>query len=204
MAEYAEVTNGVCTNVIIVDASHVATIPGTWIDITDEAGVGIGWSWDGSTWTAPAVVVPQPSDDELKAAAMDLANKIALRETVAAKIDALPDAEKATLAFLYDQWSGDGVAYKTGNIVRVGDAPYRVLQDHMSQADWTPATAASLFTPLRVVSVTAPDEWVLPTGGHDAYNTGDHVTFESMVYESLIDANVWSPVDYPAGWRLVS
>lgn len=43
-------------------------------------------------------------------------------------------------------------------------------------------------------------EWVQPTGGHDAYNTGDRVTFEGAVYTSAIDGNVWSPTDYPAGW----
>lgn len=45
------------------------------------------------------------------------------------------------------------------------------------------------------------DEWVQPTGGHDAYNIGDQVTFEESTYESLINANVWSPTGYPAGWE---
>lgn len=48
-----------------------------------------------------------------------------------------------------------------------------------------------------------PPEWVQPTGSHDAYNTGDLVTFEGQVYRSLIDGNVWSPTAYPAGWELV-
>lgn len=38
---------------------------------------------------------------------------------------------------------------------------------------------------------------------HDAYNTGDRMTFEGAVYESLIDANVHSPAAYPAGWQLI-
>ena len=45
------------------------------------------------------------------------------------------------------------------------------------------------------------DEWVQPTGAQDAYNTGDCVTFEGNQYESLIDANVWSPSVYPQGWQ---
>jgi hypothetical protein len=49
----------------------------------------------------------------------------------------------------------------------------------------------------------SPPEWVQPTGAHDAYQTGDRVTFEGQVYESLIDANVWSPAVYPAGWQLI-
>jgi hypothetical protein len=46
-------------------------------------------------------------------------------------------------------------------------------------------------------------EWVAPTGSHDAYMIADKVTFEGAVYESVIDANTWSPIDYPAGWELV-
>ena len=51
--------------------------------------------------------------------------------------------------------------------------------------------------------VTEPEysEWVQPTGAHDANNTGDKVIFEGHLWESLIDANVWSPTVYPAGWR---
>lgn len=43
--------------------------------------------------------------------------------------------------------------------------------------------------------------WVQPTGAHDAYNIGDKVIFNGHLWESLINANVWSPTVYPAGWR---
>lgn len=46
-------------------------------------------------------------------------------------------------------------------------------------------------------------EWTQPLGAHDAYKTGDRVTFEGKVYESTIDGNVWSPAVYPAGWTEV-
>ena len=45
-------------------------------------------------------------------------------------------------------------------------------------------------------------EWVQPTGAHDAYSTGDKVTFNGKHYTSLIDGNVWSPDTYPAGWEV--
>lgn len=138
----------------------------------------------------------------VKAQAEKRAAEIVLKEQIAAKIDDMPDEDKATLAYLYDEWAV-GQAYAIGDIVRVDDIPYRVLQAHTSQADWTPATAASLYTPLRQTQGAAPDEWVAPTGAHDAYQTGDRVTFNGSVYESLIDANVYSPTAYPAGWQLV-
>jgi len=48
-----------------------------------------------------------------------------------------------------------------------------------------------------------PAEWRQPLGSTDAYNKGDRVTFQGEVYESVIDANVWSPSGYPQGWKLV-
>ena len=38
----------------------------------------------------------------------------------------------------------------------------------------------------------------------DAYSVGDRVTFEGAVWESVIDANVWSPTAYPAGWKALA
>jgi hypothetical protein len=49
----------------------------------------------------------------------------------------------------------------------------------------------------------APDPFVQPTGAADAYSVGDRVTFEGAVWESVIDANTWSPAAYPAGWKKV-
>jgi len=48
---------------------------------------------------------------------------------------------------------------------------------------------------------TTPDPFVQPTGAADAYSVGDRVTFEGAVWESVMDANVWSPTAYPAGWK---
>lgn len=54
----------------------------------------------------------------------------------------------------------------------------------------------------EVVSEGYP-AWVQPTGAHDAYALGDRVSFEGANYESVINANVWSPATYPAGWKAI-
>lgn len=46
-------------------------------------------------------------------------------------------------------------------------------------------------------------EYVPPTGAHNAYNTGDKITFEGKKYECLINGCVWNPHDYPQGWKLI-
>lgn len=98
-----------------------------------------------------------------------------------------------------------GKAYKTKEVFAygenaVGDAQlYQVLQDHTSAAEWTPDTANSLYKAIGVSESGYP-EWVQPLGASDAYNTGDIVSYNGTLYKSTINGNVWSPVDYPAGW----
>ena len=45
--------------------------------------------------------------------------------------------------------------------------------------------------------------FVKPEGAHDAYQKGAGITFNGEKYESLIDNNVWSPDEYPQGWKEV-
>ncbi len=61
-------------------------------------------------------------------------------------------------------------------------------------------------TPALYVAIGLDDSgypvWSQPTGAHDAYNTGDIVTYNGTLYQSLIDGNVNSPEAYPAGWAV--
>ena len=46
-------------------------------------------------------------------------------------------------------------------------------------------------------------EYVQPTGAHDAYNTGDKVTYNGKKYVCKMDGCVWSPDVYPQAWEEV-
>ena len=46
-------------------------------------------------------------------------------------------------------------------------------------------------------------EYVKPTGGHDAHMKGYKTTYKGKKFISLIDNNVWTPDEYPAGWEEV-
>ena len=98
-----------------------------------------------------------------------------------------------------------GKPYKTKDVFRYGENSvgdpqlYQVLQDHASSAEWKPDTATSLYKAIGVTSGGYP-EWVQPLGASDAYNTGDIVSYNGTLYKSVIDANVWAPDAYPAGW----
>lgn len=100
-----------------------------------------------------------------------------------------------------------GKSYKANEMFtygtnEVGDPQlYRVVSHHTSQADWTPNSTPALYTPIGLTDEGYPI-WSKPTGGHDAYNIGDIVDYNGKLYKSLIDGNVYSPDEYPAGWEV--
>ena len=124
--------------------------------------------------------------------------RLSVQKRALAKLD---DATALDVLALFPAWQTDR-AYATDERIRYGEKLYRVVQAHTSQADWTPDHTPALWT-----EVAAPGEipvWKQPTGAQDAYNMGDRVRYpdkDGAVYESLIDANVYSPEAYPAGWR---
>jgi hypothetical protein len=99
-------------------------------------------------------------------------------------------------------------AYKTGEMFTwgentVGDPQlYRVAQDHTSSEVWLPSTTPALYTPIGLTDSGYPI-WSQPTGAHDAYNTGDIVDYNGILYKSLINGNTYSPEAYPTGWEIV-
>ena len=109
----------------------------------------------------------------------------------------LTDEDALQAVELFPQWA-TGHAYAVDERLQYKNVLYRVVQAHTSQADWTPDITPALFV---VVSLDEWPEFVQPTGAHDAYKKGDKVTFEGKHYISLIDANVYSPAAYPAGWK---
>lgn len=47
-------------------------------------------------------------------------------------------------------------------------------------------------------------EYKQPTGAHDAYKTGDKITYNGKKYICKMDGCVWNPDTYPAGWEEVA
>ena len=92
--------------------------------------------------------------------------------------------------------------YKQNDRFQYGNSLYKVNQDHTSQEQWVPGEVGteSLYTNL-MLNDSGYQIWKRPTGAHDAYNTGDVVEYNGTLYKSLIDGNVYSPDEYPAGWQ---
>lgn len=134
----------------------------------------------------------------------------AIREAMDIAGATLTEDQALICVRLYKPWEV-GKEYKSGEfftygVNSVGDPQlYRVNdgKNHTSQADWTPDKERSLYTPIGLDDSGYP-VWSQPTGAHDAYNNGDIVNYNGVLYESLIDGNVYSPEAYPAGWVVYS
>lgn len=75
----------------------------------------------------------------------------------------------------------------------------KCLQGH-NRMSFAIEDTPALWLIIPTISAGYP-QWVQPSGAHDAYALGDRVSFNGKNYESLINANVWSPSAYPDGWK---
>lgn len=123
----------------------------------------------------------------------------AYRKQIEAAAQHLPDEMIQDSVRLFPKWDGSGVNYDAGTKVSYNSVVYKVLQAHISQPDWTPAAAPSLFAKV----LTDPDE-ILPWEQPDStnpYAKGDKVTHKGFTWISDIDGNVWEPGAY--GWSKI-
>ena len=111
----------------------------------------------------------------------------------------LSDKEALTVSVIFPEWSADSINYKKEDRVRCGDTLYKCLQDHTSQASWTPDAAPSLWVRIDDPAIEWP-EWIQPSGAHDAYPKGAKVTHNGKKWTSDIDSNVWEPGTPGSNW----
>lgn len=116
----------------------------------------------------------------------------ALRRQIEENAAGMSDCMALQYTELFPIWSGDGVAYKSGDRVRCNGILYKALQDHISQGDWAPDTASSLFTKVLIPIPTVIPEWEQPDSTNP-YSKGDRVQHNGKTWESLADSNVWEP-----------
>lgn len=126
-----------------------------------------------------------------------------IRAKIESVAETLDDTTALNYVELFAAWDGDSHQYTTGERARYQGNLYKVLQDHVSQADWNPVDAPSLFA-----KVLNPDPDVVPVweqpDSTNGYMIGDKVRYpdaDGIIYESLIDNNIWSPEAYPTGWQ---
>lgn len=127
---------------------------------------------------------------------MTKAEAIAFRKKIELASSWTDDTDALECIELFPKWRTNN-PYIVGERIQYNSLLYKCVQEHTSQADWTPDATPSLWIH---ISVEEFPEWVQPSGSADAYNTGDKVSHNGKHYISDIDANVWEPGVY--GWTV--
>ena len=125
-----------------------------------------------------------------------IAEAIKMRAYIEGMSVNLSDEDALNNVDVFPNWRV-GVSYETGERVRYEEVLYKVLQSHVSQEDWTPDVAVSLFVRVDDPGEEWP-EWVQPTGAQDAYPLGAKVSHNEKHWISNVDNNVWEPGVF--GW----
>lgn len=71
------------------------------------------------------------------------------QEDITTAISYLSDEQALSVKGLYPEYDPDGKSYKTGDRAVQDNILYRCLQDHVSQPDWAPGLAPSLWVALE-------------------------------------------------------
>ena len=131
---------------------------------------------------------------------LELAQK--LRPYIEKAALSLPDEDALEAVDLFPKWDPNHTQYLIDDKVKYNSILYRCLQSHMPQESWDPVSAPSLWAKVLIPDPNVVPEWEQPDSTNP-YQIGDRVMFEGQIYESVISNNIWSPTQYPAGWKLV-
>ena len=117
-------------------------------------------------------------------------------------LKAASDDQAYAMRYLYDAFNPEGYPYLAGDRFMYDNRFYKVLQDHVSQAEWTPDTAASLYVEISDPAEQWP-EWKQPVSAETAYALGAQVTYAGQKYISQIASNTAEPGSDERWWKEV-
>lgn len=100
---------------------------------------------------------------------------------------------------IYPTWKTEN-NYTLGERVLYNNTLYKVIQGHISQENWMPDVATSLFAKVLIPDINIIPAWEQPDSTN-SYMSGDKVTHKDKTWISEIDNNVWEPGVY--GWKEV-
>ena len=128
----------------------------------------------------------------------------AAMETAAVSLD---DATASTAPELFPRLKGDGSLVKSGTRICWGRKLKRAAVDLWDNAENTPDAAPTLWEDvlyrdgIRIIPSVITAGTAVTMGL--AFSKGEKGWWGDVLYASTIDANVWTPDAYPAGWEIV-
>lgn len=109
----------------------------------------------------------------------------------------IPENEAYKIWFLFPVWQG-GESYIKNDIIFYNGTLFKVLNDLIAfDEPINGINYKQLYPPTDIVLEWGIDE-------NKVYSVGERTKVGAHAYESLIDNNTWSPIDFPAAWKLIS
>lgn len=127
---------------------------------------------------------------------------VPVRETMDKAAGYLDDKEASSVVELYPTMKFDGSLIKAGARIRWDGQIKRAAVDLWDREENSPDAAPTLWSSInyrdgiRIIPAVVTAEL--------AFAKGELGWWAGTVYESLLDANVWTPEAHPEGWNAVS
>lgn len=124
-----------------------------------------------------------------------------LRSVVEQAVTSLDDKTASTAAILFPRLKADGSLIQAGTRINWNGTIKKAAVDLWDMAENNPDNAPGLWEDIeykegyRII----PDTLTVTT----AFAKDECGWWNGVLYRSLLDANVYTPVAYPAGWEVV-
>ena len=203
---FAEIVDGVCTNVIFADHEFVKNQEGlgsVYVLLSEDNvghhGVGAGHKYDEKTkqFSPPdPVVEPRaiPTEKEQYDAALNVALKNFMMTETKKQIQSgsLSESEIQKLVDLFPEWSPEKINHKKGAFVKYAGGLYEVTKEHTASKTSQPDVSVNNFK----AHLKARDSkaYIAPEAsakGFEGYMRNQRVTLNGKTYLSLIDYNTF-------------
>lgn len=100
----------------------------------------------------------------------------------------LPDDKAAEIPTLFEPWQPN-TAYIKGDRRTFGGKLHKCLQDHVSQADWTPDATPALWAVIDVTHAGTLDD-PIPAALNMEYHEGNYYTEGGIIYRCIKDSGI--------------
>lgn len=127
----------------------------------------------------------------------------ALRPIIEQAAESLDDKTASAAAELYPNLKGDGSLVKAGTRIHWGNEVKKAAVDLWDTEENNPDNAPTLWADLDYVNGIRVIPDVIDVTTAFAKDELGYWKADGKTYKSLIDANVWTPTAYPAGWEVV-
>lgn len=125
-----------------------------------------------------------------------------LREMIEKASASLDDKYASEAVELFERYPNDGSLIQNGTRINWNGVLYRAASDLWATELNNPDNAPTLWEKVMYRDGIRIIPEVITAGL--AFSLGEKGWWGDDLYESLMNANVYTPVQYPSGWRLIN